>query len=258
MSGEQSVFEDAPAEAFGARGPDAAGCPPDAAGGPPDAAGAPPDAAGGAPGEPVAGDPEAAAAPPERPESELEQVRAERDEYLDALRRLQADFDNFRKRTIRQQTELLERASESLCVRLLPVLDALDLAGAHVETTGAGGELSAALTQIGALLREVLAKEGLERIDAVGVPFDPHLHEAVVHEPETPGGAETAGARGAGGTQGEGGVPADADGAVADAGAMPDTHGGAASSPAVVVEVMRPGYRLRRKVLRPAMVRVRG
>ena len=61
-------------------------------------------------------------------------VAAERDEYLDALRRLQADFDNFRKRSMRQQTELLERANEGLILRLLPVLDALDLATAHVRS----------------------------------------------------------------------------------------------------------------------------
>ncbi len=72
-----------------------------------------------------------------RPSSdELKDIAAERDEYLDSLRRLQADFDNYRKRAIRQQTELVERATEGLLVRLLPVLDALDLAMAHLPAAG--------------------------------------------------------------------------------------------------------------------------
>src|SRR5476651_2087398 len=63
--------------------------------------------------------------------SELATALAERDGYLDSLRRLQADFEDFRKRTARQQSDLLGRASEALIERLLPVLDALDLALVH-------------------------------------------------------------------------------------------------------------------------------
>ncbi len=150
---------------------------------------------------------------PEGAEAE-ERLAAERDEYLDSLRRLQADFDNYRKRAVRQQTELLERATEGLLVQLLPVLDALDLAEAH-----ASEEDKTALSQVGTLLRDTLARQGLERIDAVGVEFDPTVHDAVAHE--EPDGDE----------DGKG-------------------H--------EITEVMRAGYRLKGRVVRPAMVKVKG
>ena len=113
-------------------------------------------------------------------------VAAERDEYLDALQRLQADFDNFRKRSLRQQTDLLEHATEGLCVRLLPVLDALDLAIAHVRSQAEPSDSDKALEQIDALIRDILAREGIERIDSVGVEFDPTVHDAVGQLPAEP------------------------------------------------------------------------
>ncbi len=149
----------------------------------------------------------------------LAQLSAQRDEYLDALRRLQAEFDNYRKRTVRQQTELLDRAAEGLLERLLPVLDALDLAVGHAEQS----EDVAALQRIASLLGDVLQKDGLVRIGAVGEPFDPTVHEAVLHVPA----AEEAG----------------------EAGDEPS---------ALVDEVLRAGYQVHGRVLRPAMVKVRG
>jgi molecular chaperone GrpE len=144
-------------------------------------------------------------------------ARAERDEYLDALRRLQAEFENYRKRVSKQQVEQVERAAVSLVDKLLPVLDVLDLAAEHL---GDGdSEEGKALVQASALLNDVLAKEGLERVDPVGDPFDPNAHEAV------------------------GNVPADED--------EPDEQG------PTVAQVMRPGYRWRGTVVRPAMVLVR-
>ncbi|HUY06226.1 MAG TPA: nucleotide exchange factor GrpE [Acidimicrobiales bacterium] len=147
-------------------------------------------------------------------------VTRERDEYLDTLKRLQAEFDNYRKRVTRQQAESIMRATESLLERLLPVLDALDLALAHHESSAQeAGVDRLALTQIAALARDVLSKEGLERIDATGVAFDPNIHDAVTHlehDDDT----------------GEGGV--------------------------IVSEVLRAGYQLKGKVVRPAMVQVRG
>lgn len=108
--------------------------------------------------------------------SDIEGLKRERDDYLDALRRLQADFENFRKRTMKQQTDILERAAQTLVEKLLPVLDAADLAIAH----GA----DAAVGQVAGLLLDTLVKEGLEGVDPKpGDPFDPTLHEAVAHEP---------------------------------------------------------------------------
>ncbi len=159
----------------------------------------------------------------------LAEMTAERDEYLDALRRLQAEFENFRKRTMRQQTDLLGRASEGVVERLFPVLDALDLALAHVgEEEVTAEHLQSALGQINALLRDTLASEGLERIDASDVLFDPTIHDAVAHIPrERLEGTDTEN-----GTDTEDGVR--------------------------VFEVMRAGYRLKGRVLRPAMVMVKG
>ncbi len=109
-------------------------------------------------------------------ESDLVALQRERDDYLDALRRLQADFENFKKRTLKLQTEHLERAAQALVDKLLPVLDAADLAIAH----GAGE----AVAQVAGLLMDTLVREGLEGVDPKpGDPFDPTIHEAVAHEP---------------------------------------------------------------------------
>ncbi|MGI9032175.1 MAG: nucleotide exchange factor GrpE [Acidimicrobiales bacterium] len=135
---------------------------------------------------------------------DLTALAAERDDYLDQLRRVTADFDNYRKRMLKQQTEQVERAAEYLVEKLLDVLDTFDLALAHGE----------GFDQVHSRLMGVLAKEGLERIDPSGEPFDPNVADAVAHE--------------------------DAD-----------------DGP-VVSEVLRAGYRFKGRVLRPAMVKVRG
>lgn len=110
----------------------------------------------------------------------LAATEKERDEYLDSLRRLQADFENFKKRVTRQQVEAQERAGEDLAVKLLPVLDTIDLARQHGE-----GE---AIAPLASSLLDVLSKAGLERIDPVGAAFDPNEHEAVSHEASDDGG----------------------------------------------------------------------
>jgi molecular chaperone GrpE len=142
---------------------------------------------------------------------ELERLTTERDEYLAHLQRTQAEFDNYRKRMLRDQTAHLERATAGLVEQLLPVLDAFELAlgsaGTDVDRLRKGVEL------VYAELLGVLEKAGLERIEAHGKPFDPEEHEAVMH------------------VEGEGGEPG-------------------------VRDVVRSGYRLKGRVLRPAMVKV--
>jgi molecular chaperone GrpE len=140
-------------------------------------------------------------------QKDIARIAAERDDYLEALRRLQADFENYKKRILKQQTEHLERAAEGLVEKLLPVLDTFDLALAHGE----------GFDQVQSQLMAALEKEGLERIEAVGKPFDPNEHDAVAHEP----------------ADGDAGGP-------------------------VVTEVMRNGYRWRGRLVRPAMVKVKG
>ncbi len=155
-------------------------------------------------------------------ESVESSLAKERDEYLAALQRNQADFENYRKRVTRQQEEQSARAALDLVGKLLPVIDALDLAEAHLVGTtsssdAAVAEEAQAISQARALLITVLTKEGLERVDEAEVTFDPVVHDAVAHAPDEGGSGET-----------------------------------------VVDEVLRSGYRWRGQVLRPAMVRVRG
>lgn len=104
----------------------------------------------------------------------------ERDEYLGALQRLQADFENYRKRVARANDDAAARASGEIVTKLLPVLDAFDLAQAHF--AGAASEESSALTQARGLLLDALSREGLERLDDAAVPFDPQVHDAVAHD----------------------------------------------------------------------------
>jgi molecular chaperone GrpE len=104
---------------------------------------------------------------------------SERDEYLLALQRTQADFENYRKRIQRMQDEQSARAASALVTKLLPVLDTLDLAQAHQTETSAGSDDAKALTAARSMLLDTLGKEGLERVDEASVPFDPAVHDAV-------------------------------------------------------------------------------
>lgn len=121
-------------------------------------------------------------APVQDASPEVRQVEAERDDYLDSLRRLQADFENYKKRVLKQQAEHLERATEGLVSKLLGVLDTLDLALAHAAKEEQPDVETKALTQVLTMLSEVLGREGLERIDPLGEEFDPTEHDAVLHE----------------------------------------------------------------------------
>jgi molecular chaperone GrpE len=150
----------------------------------------------------------------------LEVAQVERDEYLDSLRRLQAEFENYKKRVLKQQAEQMTRAAASLVDKLLPVLDALDLATGHVGDTES--DEAKALVAASGLLQGILAKEGLERISPQGEEFDPNAHEAVGQAPAPEGVEPTA------------------------------------SGEPRVAQVMRAGYRWHGTVVRPAMVMVEG
>jgi molecular chaperone GrpE len=143
-------------------------------------------------------------------EHDLAQLLGERDEFRALAQRVQADFENYRKRVLREQTAVAERATEGLVESLLPVLDSFELALANLddadEQTRKGVEL------VYAELLGALEKAGLERIETDGKPFDPNVHEAVMHD--------------------------DGDG------------------DPIVGDTMRNGYRLKGRVLRPAMVKV--
>jgi molecular chaperone GrpE len=106
--------------------------------------------------------------------ADLERLAKERDDFLAALQRTQADFENHRKQVQRRLEDEVDRRVGALVERLLPVLDACDSALAH----GA-----AEVEPVAAALLLALEKEGLSRIDPAGQPFDPTVAEAVVHEP---------------------------------------------------------------------------
>jgi molecular chaperone GrpE len=117
----------------------------------------------------------------------LELVQRERDEYLDALKRLKAEFDNYRKRIGREQADLTARAAERLIKQLLPLLDdlerALDAALEHGELKLADG-----VRLVQRALADLLAREGLVEIPTAG-RFDPHTQEALLSQPsESPEG----------------------------------------------------------------------
>jgi molecular chaperone GrpE len=141
----------------------------------------------------------------------LAEARMDADRYLDDLRRVAADFENYRKRTQREMAAMVERASERVVRQLLPVLDSFEGAMAMEAKSETEEKLLVGVRNTYELLLDVLAKEGLEPIEAWDEPFDPHIHEAVA----------TAG-------DGEGTIR--------------------------VTQELRRGYKLRGKVLRPALV----
>lgn len=113
--------------------------------------------------------------------SRLADAEAKRDEYLADLQRLAADFDNYRKRSAREQQAFAARAHERLVAKLLPVLDdlerALDAAEKHEQA-----RLIEGVEMTRAALAATLASEGLVEIEAEGA-FDPHAHEALMTQP---------------------------------------------------------------------------
>jgi molecular chaperone GrpE len=110
----------------------------------------------------------------------VHEARAEAGAYLDDLRRVAADFDNFRKRAMRDQHTIVERAAERVLAAMLPVLDSFDAALAIEPATESEEKLLRGMRSTHAQLIDVLAKEGLEPIASVGEPFDPEVHEAVM------------------------------------------------------------------------------
>lgn len=162
----------------------------------------------------------AATAPSDAPEvserapaPELAALKNERDEIYDRLLRKTAEFDNYRKRVLREQTSAVELAAQPVLRRLLEVLDDFDLALMHAEDRPDFDRFLHGVELVYAKLIDTLRAEGLERMEVQGKPFDPELHEALMQSGEGDGDP-------------------------------------------VVADVLRPGYTLKGRVLRPAGVRV--
>lgn len=148
------------------------------------------------------------------------QAQAKAASYLDDLQRLKAEFDNYRKRTLKEQTRLIEMASAEMVARLLGVVDDFGMAMAAAsgaKATAEGSDYDAMLKGLEMVygeLKHVLESAGLEIVEPKGEPFDPNIHEAVLQD------------------EGDG------------------------SGRMIVDEVLRNGYLFKGTVLRPAMVKV--
>lgn len=145
------------------------------------------------------------------PAAEFDKVKAERDQLLDRIARLQAEFDNARKRGEREKADFRDFATGNVVEQFLPVVDNFELA---LKSTGSADQLRSGVELIIKQMQEVLQKLQVTPVPAVGEDFDPRWHEAL------------------------GTVERDD---------MPDQ---------TVAEEIRRGYRLRDRLLRPAMVRV--
>lgn len=125
--------------------------------------------------------PEASEPAPE--EDPLLKAQAQAAGYLEDLQRLKAEFDNFRKRVLKEQTAIVEAATAGLVARLLLVLDNFELAVAAAEQTKDFEKMLKGVEMVYGELKEVLRSEGLEPIVAKGHEFDPNMHEAAIEVP---------------------------------------------------------------------------
>lgn len=119
------------------------------------------------------------------PAVDLDALKHERDDFYDRLLRKTAEFDNYRKRVERERREQADRAVVSLLEQLLSVVDDFDLATAAPDSDHASYRKGIEL--INAKLHDMLRKQGVKAIDALGTDFDPNMHEAVMQEPAIAG-----------------------------------------------------------------------
>ncbi|MCJ7613925.1 nucleotide exchange factor GrpE [Candidatus Bathyarchaeota archaeon] len=118
-------------------------------------------------------------------EERLAEEQKKAQDYLRRLKYLQADFENYRKRTERQVKELTDRCNEKLVAEILCFIDDLERALDYGRESADGSALLKGVEMIHQNLTRMLEKEGLERIDAVGKVFDPKLHELAVKIPRS-------------------------------------------------------------------------
>ncbi len=136
--------------------------------------------------------PETRTAPPEGGGgAETEALQADIAALNDRLLRLQADFDNFRKRSQRERLELRRQIIEEVLADLLPVMDHFDMGLEAATRGGVSNGVRSGLEAVRAQFVETLKRWGVEEIEALGRPFDPHQHEAVAHEPSPEAAPDT-------------------------------------------------------------------
>lgn len=114
----------------------------------------------------------------------ISEARRTAEAHLDDLRRIAAEYDNFRKRSVRDRETLVANAGERVVSQMLPVLDSFDAALSIEASTEGEEKMLSGMRSTFELLMSVLAREGLSPIQAVGEPFDPEVHEAVMSNGE--------------------------------------------------------------------------
>jgi len=163
------------------------------------------------PGDGAENAPHTAGGESSSPESELQKIKAERDSLLDRLARMQAEFENARRRTVKEQQEFRDYAAADTIKSLLPVLDSFERA---LQVKSDAAEFRSGVDLIYKQLQTALGKLSLQSIAAKGEPFDPRYHEAIE---------------------------------MVDTTEVPDHQ---------VIEELQRGYKLKDRLLRPAMVKV--
>jgi molecular chaperone GrpE len=146
--------------------------------------------------------------------NQLEAANAKATEYLDGWQRSRADFANYKKRVERDNADFSATLSASVLTRILPALDDFNLAMKNAPTEGESVKWAEGIALVHKKLNAILENEGIKRIEAEGQPFDPNVHEAVVH---------------------------------ADSPEHESGH---------VIEILRQGYKLGDRILRPVLVKV--
>jgi molecular chaperone GrpE len=126
---------------------------------------------------------EATPAPAPAPEAPAEPQPSPEEVLKDRLLRLQADFDNYRKRMDREKKDWIAFASEKVILELLPVLDHFELGLADSAKSGAPAALTDGFQLVCNQFRAAIEKAGVQTINAEGQTFDPHQHEAITHMP---------------------------------------------------------------------------
>ncbi len=114
-------------------------------------------------------------------ETKAEQLEKERTELTDSYRRLAAEFDNFRKRTVREKDEIFKNATSSLIEAFLPVMDSMEMAKASVDDNAEKADLKKGIELVYRQFSEVLDKLDIDEIECLGEDFDPELHNAIMH-----------------------------------------------------------------------------
>ena len=114
-------------------------------------------------------------------ETKAEQLEKEKAEITDSYRRLAAEFDNFRKRTIKEKDEIFKNATSSLIEAFLPVMDSMEMAKKSVDDNAQKADLKKGIKLIYRQFSEVLDKLDIDEIECLGEEFDPEMHNAIMH-----------------------------------------------------------------------------